>query len=33
MVGRPYLISVSGWEDLPDVQKWLRDPPGCQGVV
>ena len=26
-------MSESGWEALPDVREWSRDPPGCPGVV
>ena len=33
MSGRPFRMSGSGREALPDVREWLGGPPGCPGVV
>ena len=31
--GRPFWMSRSGREALPDIQAWLGGPPKCMGVV
>ena len=33
VVGKPFVMSVSGRDALPDVREWSAGPPGCQGVV